>query len=132
MGELHHLLGVKVVQDHKAGRVWIRQQSYTESILKKFGMEDAKNIRTPVDISTKLTKEGNEEDTCVDQQLYQSAVGSLLYLSIATRPDITYADSNVAKFCAKPTKQHWVAVKRILRYLSSMDFSTAKVIPITV
>ena len=80
-------------------------------------MEDAKNIRTPVDISTKLTKEGNEEDTCVDQQLYQSTVGSLLYLSIATRPDITYAVSNVAKFCAKPTKQHWVAVKRIIQYL---------------
>ena len=78
--------------------MWIGQQSYTESILKKFGMEDAKNIRTPVDISTKLTKEGNEGDTCVDQQLYQSAVGSLLYLSIATRPDITYAVSNVAKF----------------------------------
>ena len=60
---------------------------------------------------------GAVEDTCVDQQLYQSAVGSLLYLSIATRPDITYAVSNVAKFCAKPTKEHWVAVKRIFRYL---------------
>ena len=80
-------------------------------------MEDGKNIQTPVDISTKLTKEGNEEETCVDQQLNQLAVGSLLYLSIATRPDITYAVSNVAKFCAKPTKQHWVAVKRIIRYL---------------
>ena len=92
--------------------MWIGQQSYTESILKKFDMEDAKNIRTPVDTSTKLIKEVNEEDTGVDQQLYQSAVGSLLYLSIATRPDITYAVSNVAKFCAKPTKQHWVAVKQ--------------------
>ena len=60
---------------------------------------------------------GGDEDTCVDQQLYQSAVGSLLYLSIVTRPDITYAVSNVAKFCAKPMKQHWVAVKRIFRYL---------------
>ena len=116
MGELHHFLGVKVVQNHKTGRVWIGQQSYTEgiNILKKFGMEDGKNIQTPVDISTKLTKEGNEEDTCVNQQLYQLAVGILLYLSIATRPDITYAVSNVAKFCTKPTKQHWVAVKRIL------------------
>ena len=75
-----------------------------------------KPIRTPVDTSTKLVK-AKDEDTCVDQQLYQSAVGSLLYLSIATRPDIAYAISNVAKFCAKPTKQHWVAVKRILRYL---------------
>ena len=46
-----------------------------------------------------------------------SAVGCLLYLSIATRPDITFAVSNVATFCAKEIKQHWIAVKRIFRYL---------------
>ena len=116
MGELHYFLGLKVIQNHEAGSVWIGQQSYTENIFKRFGMEDSKTIRTPVDTSIKLVKAG-DTDTCVDQQLYQSAVGSLLYLSIATRPDITYAVSNVAKFCAKPTKQHWVAVKRIFRYL---------------
>ena len=102
MGELHYFLGVKVVQDHKAGSVWIGQQSYTENILRKFGMEDTKSIR---------------EDTSVNQQLYQSAVGSLIYLSVATRPDITYAVSNVAMFCVKPTNQHWVAVKHIISYL---------------
>lgn len=117
MGELHYFLGAKIIQDHKTGSVWIGQQSHTENILRRFGMEDAKEIRTPVDTSTKLVK-GKDEDTYImDQQLYQSAVGSLLYLSIVTRPDITYAVSNVAKFCAKPTKQHWVAVKRIFRYL---------------
>ena len=44
-------------------------------------------------------------------------MGSLLYLSLSTRPDIAFAVNNVAKFCAKPNKQHWTAVKRILRYL---------------
>ena len=54
---------------------------------------------------------------------YESAVGSLLYLSTRTRPDITFAVSNVAKFCTKPTKEHWTAVKRILRYLKgSLNF----------
>ena len=77
-------------------------------------MEDAKTIRTPVDTSTKL--KGGEDDV-YGSTLYQSAVGCLLYLSVATRPDIAYAVSNVAKFCAKPTKQHWTAVKRIFRYL---------------
>ena len=42
---------------------------------------------------------------------------SLLYLSIMIRPDITYAVSNVAKFCVNPCKQHWIAVKRNMRYL---------------
>ena len=79
-------------------------------------MEDAKPVQTPVDTSIKLTP-GKSDDACVDQKLFQSAVGSLQYLSIATRPDITYAVSNVAKFCDKPTQQHWLAVKRIYRYL---------------
>ena len=110
MRELNYFLGVKVVQDHNAGSAWIGQQSYTESIPRKFGMENAKKIETPVDSSVKLVK-GRDNDVCVDQQLYQSAVECLLYLSIATRPDITYVVSNMAKFCAKPTKQHWVAMK---------------------
>ena len=71
---------------------------------------------TPVDPSVKLVKD-SEECKTVDQFMYQSAVGSLLYLSTRIRPDITYAVSSVAKFCAKPTKQHWSAVKRIMRYL---------------
>ena len=62
MGELSYFLGIKVKQDHKSGSVWIGQESYTENVLRRFGMEDAKTIRTPVDTSTKLVK-GGEEDT---------------------------------------------------------------------
>ena len=111
LGELQYFLGVKVIQDHKNESVWIGQESYTENILRKFGMEDAKTGRTLMDTSSNLVK--GDEDTYMDQPPYQSAVGSLLYLSTVTRPDITYAVSNVAKFGAKQTKQHWVAVKRI-------------------
>lgn len=118
LGKLHHFLGMKIIQDEATGKVWVGQQAYTESLLRKFGMEDAKPVATPVDTSTKLVK-GKESDECADQQQYQSAVGSLLYLAMATRPDITFAVSKVAKFCTMPTKQHWTAVKRILRYLRS-------------
>ncbi len=82
-------------------------------------MENAKPVNTPVDASMKLVKMTEDLDS-VDQGMYQSAVGSLLYLSIGMRPDITYAVSNVAKFCAKPNKQHWTAVKRIMRYLKGI------------
>ena len=83
-------------------------------------MENCKAIRTPVDASTKLLK-AVDNATDIDQKLYQSAVGSLLYLSIATRPDITITVKNVAKFCAKPNKQHWLAVKRIFIYLKGTE-----------
>ena len=64
----------------------------------------------------KLEK-AKEDSEIFDQGRYQSAVGSLLYLSIGTRPDITYAVSNLARYCARPTKEHWLAIKRIIRYL---------------
>ena len=54
----------------------------------------------------------------VDQELYQSAVGSLLHLSTKTRPDIAYAVGNVARFSSKPKQTHWIGVKRIMRYLN--------------
>ena len=116
MGELHHFLGVKVIQNPQMGEVWIGQEAYAQRVLQKFGMENAKPIHTPVDASSRLVKM-TEDCENVDQVQFQSAVGSLLYLSIMTRPDITYAVSNVAKFCASPSKQHWTAVKRIMRYL---------------
>ena len=116
MGALHYFVGVKIVQDHATGSIWIGQPAYTENILQKFGMESAKPVSTPVDTGSKLVKT-TEECESVDPTLYQSAVGSLLYLSMGTRPDITYAVSNVARFCVNPSKQHLTAVKRILRYL---------------
>ena len=101
MGELHYFLGVKVVQDHKKGHIWIGQPAYTESVLRKYGMGDTKPVNTPVEASSKLVKTTEECDR-IDQGLYQSAVGSLLYLSVGTRPDVTFAVSNVAKYCAPP------------------------------
>ena len=83
-------------------RVWIGQPGHTEKLLKRFGMDQAKPIATPVDSSSKLVK-AMEEDEPFDQQQYQSAVGILLYLSVATRPDITFAVSSVAKFSSIPT-----------------------------
>ena len=93
---------MKIVQDDTTGHVWIGQPAYTEALLKKFEMDEARTVATPVDSSIKLTK-ASEEDVLFDQHKYQSAVGSLLYLSVAMRPDITYTVSNVAKFSTSPT-----------------------------
>ena len=80
-------------------------------------MQDCKSCKTLVNPSLKLTT-ANKESTFVNQDLYQSAVGKLLYLSIQTRPRIAFAVSAAAKFTAKPTEQHWKTVKHILRYIA--------------
>ena len=98
------------------------QPAYIEKLLNKFGMQDAKPVSTPVDTSVNIIK-ATDNDDCVDQQLYQSAIGSLLYLSVGTRPDITYAVSNLTRFSAMPTKQHWITLKRVICYLKgTIDF----------
>ena len=122
MGKLHYFLEMNIQQDEKTGNVWIGQPAYVESILKKFGMNNSKLVSTPIDPNTKLTKTTDHEQS-IDQQLYQSAIGSLLYLSGGTRPDITFSVSNLAKFSAKPSKHHWIAIKRVMRYLKgTIDF----------
>ena len=120
MGLLHHFLGMKVVRDSAKSSIWIGQPSYTKNILVKFGMENSKPNKVPANPSAKLTAELNDSEP-VDQKLYQSAVGSLLYLSIATRPDITFAVSVVARYASNPRQCHWSAVKTIFRYLKGTD-----------
>ena len=116
LGKLHHFLGMKIVQNDATGDVWMGQPAYIERVLKKYGMQNAKSVSTPVDLGTKLAKFA-DGDQIFDHSVYQSAVGSLLYLSTGTRPDIAFAVSNVAKFSSNPGTKHWKAVKRILRYL---------------
>ena len=115
MGEIHYFLGVSVMQ--RPEEIWIGQPAYTRAVIKKFGMEHCKPANTLVTPGAKLLK-ATEQSEIVDATLYQSAVSSLLYLSSGwTRPNIAFAVSNVARFCSSPTKEHWTAVKRILRYI---------------
>ena len=108
MGTLNYFAGMQVIQE--SGTVWIGQPAYTEKVLGNFGMDDAKPPDTTVDPSSKPVKATDERELR-NQAEYQSAVGNLLYLSSATRPDITFAVSNVAKLSEKPAKEHWTAVK---------------------
>ena len=79
-------------------------------------MQDCKPVGTPVNISSKLVKATDDDDS-IDQKKYQSAIGSLMCLSVSSRPDISYAVSSLAQLSSHPTKEHWTALKRLLRYL---------------
>ena len=119
LGELHHFLGVRIVQDVEKRTIWIGQPLYTENILEKFGMNNAKFISTPIAFNTKLIL-WTQDSEYFDKQTYQSAVGSLLSLATRSRPDISYAVSNVARFASNPTTQHWTTIKRILDILEEL------------
>lgn len=119
-GEIHHCLGIQVHRDRSRRFLSLNQERYIEHVLARFGMSACRPVKTPLDPSTKLTKyatEGENDVKLTDQSLYQQIVGSLMYLMIATRPDIANSVSIVSQFAASPTNTHMQAVKHILRYL---------------
>jgi hypothetical protein len=112
MGELNYFLGFQVKQIKE--RTFISQTNYTQDLLKRFGMRDAKPAKTPMgtDGHLDLDKGGKS----VDQKAYRSMIGSLLCLC-ASRPDIMLSVCMCARFQSDPKECHLVVVKRILRYL---------------
>ena len=115
MGTINYCLGIEFKQDLKNGTITMCQSKYTKEILTRFGMENSKPMITPMDGNQKL-KKPDEEGT--DEELpYQKLVGSLMYLSVSTRPDITYAVSALSQFNTNYRQEHWIAAKRVLRYL---------------
>ena len=85
LGALHYCLGISAILDKEKGCVWIHQKQYIQRMLQKYGLEDANPVMTPADPNVKLVKEDGVSKK-VDQLIYQSIVGSLLYAAVATRP----------------------------------------------
>jgi hypothetical protein len=112
IGELTFFLGFQVKQ-MKDGN-FLSQEKNTKDLLKRFKMEKCKRIKTPMPTNGHLDLD--EGGNLVDQTLYRSMVGNLLYLT-AYRPDIMFSVCMCARFQANPKKAHLSAVKRILRYL---------------
>ncbi|XP_023769840.1 uncharacterized mitochondrial protein AtMg00810-like [Lactuca sativa] len=112
LGMLTYYLGIEVNQ-HKNG-LTLRQTNYANTILKKAGMFYCNPCKYPMESKLQLTKD--EEGELVDPTSYRSIIGGLRYLT-QTRPDIANSVGIVSRFMEKPTKQHQVAVKHILRYV---------------
>ncbi|WVZ88666.1 hypothetical protein U9M48_035158 [Paspalum notatum var. saurae] len=112
IGELTFFLGFQIKQ-LKQG-IFIYQEKYTRDLLKGFKMDDCKPIDIPMSTNTKL--DVDESGIKVDQTLYWSMIGSLLYLC-ASRSDIMFSVCLCARFQADPRESHLSAVKRILRSL---------------
>jgi hypothetical protein len=112
MGELKYFLGFQVKQLQDG--TFISQTKYIQDILNKFGMKDTKAIKTPMGTNGHLDLDTRGKS--VDQKLYQSMIGSLLYLC-ASRPDIMLSECMCARFQVDPKKVHLRVMKRIMRYL---------------
>jgi hypothetical protein len=112
MRELKYFLGLQIKQLQEG--TFICQTKYIQDILKKFGMKNAKPIKTPMGTNGHLDLDIGGKS--VDQKVYRSMIGSFLYLC-ASRPDIMLFVCMCARFQANLKEVHLRAVKRIMRYL---------------
>nr|GEZ99341.1 retrovirus-related Pol polyprotein from transposon TNT 1-94 [Tanacetum cinerariifolium] len=112
MDELNFFLGLQIKQMEDG--IFFNQSKYIKEMLKKFGLEDSKPIKTPMSSYTKLTKD--EECESVDSTKYRGMIGSLLYLT-ASSLDIIFSVCIYARFQEAPKTSHLEAVKRIFRYI---------------
>ncbi len=116
MGEVKVILGIEISRDRSTRRLFINQSEYTQNVLEKFGMINSKPVVTPMDRSYHdVTMDGFHPAVDVP---YRQAIGSLMYLMITTRPDIAYAIGKLSQHNQTPRDHDWVAVKRVLRYIS--------------
>jgi hypothetical protein len=130
MGACQWYLGIDVQRDRVHRTITLSQKAYIQKVLSDFQMLNCNPETTPMSSTAQLQKAEDGYTASVDFcSQYQSAVGSLLYVMMGTRPDIAYAVGIVSRFSHNPTKSHWHAVQRIFRYLKGTIGATIRYHP---
>jgi len=121
LGEASFVLGIKIHRDRSRGVLGLSQEAYIEKILKKFNMHKCRPSPAPI---VKGDKYG--EHQCPKSKFerdrmqavpYASAVGSLQYAQVCTRPDLAFVTGLLGRYQSNPGMEHWNLVKKVLRYL---------------
>jgi histone deacetylase 1/2 len=113
LGSLDYFLGIEV-HSLSNGSLLLTQSKYIRDLLTRTNMLESAPVATPMQSTCKLSKTGSP--ALSDPFMYRSVVGALQYATL-TRPEISYSVNKVCQFMSHPLETHWVAVKRILRYL---------------
>ena len=121
LGAAKKILGMEISRDRPFGKVYLSQKGYIDKVLRRFNMHNAKPVSTPLaahfKLSSALCPKSDADIEYMSRVLYSSAVGSLIYAMVCSRPDLSYALSVVSRYMANPGKEHWKAVQWIFRYL---------------
>ena len=116
LGEAKEFLRMRIQRQGK--KLVLDQHSYLDKILVRFDMHNSQSANTPLPPS--YEPEANPGTATATQRLeYQSIIGSLLYIMLGTRPDISYVVIKIVQFSANPSPKHTNAARYILRYLKT-------------
>ena len=115
LGEASYILGIKIYRDRSKRILGLFQSRYVDLILKRFNMEASKRGYLPTShglcLSKKMCPKTPKERKRMNEISYASAVGSIMYAMLCTRPDVAYTLCIASRFHADPGEDHWKAVK---------------------
>ncbi|KAG5871041.1 hypothetical protein JTB14_021188 [Gonioctena quinquepunctata] len=112
MTEVKTFLGMEISKNEKDLK--ITQTRMITRLLEKFSMTETRKVATPMEVNFQV----KEEEPIINNVPYRRIICSLMYLSLVSRPDISYSVAYLSRFLDKPRKSTWEAGKRILRYLN--------------
>ena len=110
---LGYFLNVNIAR-RRDGSIFINQKLYAEEVLQRFHMAEASSVSTPI---MQYLEASEVEDAKPTSAPYREAIGCLMYLAVATRPDLAFSVNYASRFLEQPSEQQWTLVKRIFRYL---------------
>ena len=121
LGEANYIIGIKLLRDRENKVLALSQALYINKILARFSMENSKKGTLPFRHGVHLSKEQSpktlEQKERMSRIPFASAIGSLMYAMLCTRPNICYAVVIVSRYQSDLGEEHWIAVKHILKYL---------------
>jgi len=118
LGQAERILGIRIYRDRSKRILALSQESYFDNVLERFGMENSKRGFLPLGHGITLSRtQSLVEPKDVERMKlisYASAVGSIMYAMMCTRPDVSYSLSMTSRYQANPGESHWIAVKTSL------------------
>jgi hypothetical protein len=127
VGETEYFLGMRVQQDLDAGTVRLTQRPYWEHVIHRFDLEHITPRNTPlptgITLDSNMSPKTDTERRQMDGKPYRAVLGSVMWGQLATRPDLSFTVSLLARFQSNPGIDHWNALMHVIGYIkNTMDY----------
>jgi hypothetical protein len=123
VGETENFLGMRVQQDLKLGTIRLSQRPYWEHVINRFDLDHItpRNIPLPVGIilDSDMSPKTDSERKEMKDKPYRAILGSVMWGQLATRPDLSFSVSLLARFQANPGINHWNALMHVIGYIKN-------------
>ena len=119
-GEIQWFLGIRVLRDRPAKKLWLCQSSYIEKITHKYGLATLSRPAIPIPVTPLHRNTGQASKGFT--KIYQEKVGSILYVATMTRPDVARAAAELSKYLTNPSKAHMDAADQAIQYLYATHY----------